>query len=182
MARIYSKTGDDGTTGSAGGQRVSKDSDLIEAYGSLDELNAILGLIRTHAIPDDMDCVLEKIQNELFALGAEISMPDGAGIGTPEVGDEEIAELEHAIDALQDRLPPLRQFILPGGSREAAELHLARTVARRAERRCVTLSRRLKINPGILRYLNRLSDLLFLQARYANQFRNVPEIPAQPKA
>lgn len=182
MARIYSKTGDEGTTGSVGGQRISKDSVLIEAYGSLDELNAVIGLIRTHAIPGDMDGVLEKIQNDLFALGAEISTPDRAGTGTAEVGDEEIAELEHAIDALQDRLTPLRQFILPGGSREAAELHLARTVARRAERRCVALSRQSKISPCVLRYLNRLSDLLFLQARYANQFRNVPEIAVRRKS
>lgn len=138
---------------------MSKDSALIEASGSLDELNALIGLVRTCTLPDGGDRVLEKTQNDLFAIGTQISTPEGSGTGIPGIGDEEIGELEREIDALEGRLSPLRQFILPGGSREAAELHLARTVARRAERRCVTLSRSTKIDPRILRYLNRLSDL-----------------------
>jgi cob(I)alamin adenosyltransferase len=175
VARIYTKTGDDGTTGLIGGQRVSKDSALIEASGSLDELNALIGLVRADTLPDEVDQVLETIQSDLFAMGTQISTPEGSGIKSPGIGDEKIGKLEHEIDALEERVSPLRQFILPGGSREAAELHLARTVARRAERHCVTLSRSSKIDPRVLRYLNRLSDLLFLLARYANQFRNVPE-------
>jgi cob(I)alamin adenosyltransferase len=176
VARIYTKTGDDGTTGLVGGQRVPKDSVLIETSGSLDELNAIIGLVRVCTLPEGVDKVLETIQNDLLAIGSQISTPEESGISIPCIGDDEVGTLEHEIDVLEERLSPLRQFILPGGSREAAELHLARTVARRAERRCITLSRSSKIDPRILRYLNRLSDLLFLLARYANQFQNVPDI------
>lgn len=182
MARIYTKTGDDGTTGLVGGQRVSKDSALIEASGSLDELNALIGLVRAHTLPDGVDRVLEIIQNDLFTIGTQISTPEGSSLGIPGIGDEEVGKLEHEIDTLENQLSPLRQFILPGGSREAAELHLARTVARRAERRCVALSRSSKMDPRILRYLNRLSDLFFLLARYANRFQNVPDLRLLRKA
>ena len=182
MARIYTKTGDDGTTGLVGGQRVSKDSALIEASGSLDELNALLGLVRTRNLPDGVSRVLETIQNDLFIIGTQISTPEVSGVSVASIGDAEVGKLEHEIDALESLLPPLRQFILPGGSREAAELHLARTVARRAERRCVALSRSSSVEPRILRYLNRLSDLFFLLARYANQFHNVPDLHVSRKA
>ena len=159
VARIYTTTGDDGTTGLVGGQRVPKDSIHIETFGTLDELNALLGVVRSHTLPEEVDPILQDIQNDLFTIGTQVSTPaDMPGQG---IGDEEITNLEHEIDALEDRLPSLRQFILPGGSKEAAALHLARTVARRAERRCVTLSRSGKIDPRILRYLNRLSDFLF---------------------
>ncbi|HTY63903.1 MAG TPA: cob(I)yrinic acid a,c-diamide adenosyltransferase [Acidobacteriota bacterium] len=176
MVRIYTKTGDDGTTGLLGGQRVTKDSPLIEASGSLDELNALIGLVRSHTLPDDVNRVLESIQNDLFTIGTQISTPEESGAKIPGIGNDEIANLEREIDTLEDRLPSLKQFILPGGAKEAAALHLARTVARRAERRCVTLTRSAKLDPRVLCYLNRLSDLLFLLARYANQFRSVPDL------
>jgi cob(I)alamin adenosyltransferase len=183
VARIYTRTGDDGTTGLAGGQRVSKDSPLIEAGGSLDELNALIGVVRSCELPGDVDRVLQRIQNDLFTIGAQIATPEGSNIKVQGICDEEIENLEHEIDALEDRLPPLRQFILPGGSSTAAALHLARTVARRAERRCVTLSRSAKIDPRVLCYLNRLSDLCFLLARHANQYKSVPALhPSRPKA
>ena len=172
MARIYTKTGDDGTTGLIGGKRVSKDSPLIEASGSLDELNALLGSVRAYSLPDKVDSLLEKIQSDLFTIGTQISTPEDAGFQIAGIGDGEIGSLESEIDALEETLPALKQFILPGGTQEAACLHLARTVARRAERRCVALSRSARVDPRILRYLNRLSDLLFLLARYANQFLN----------
>lgn len=176
VARIYTTTGDDGTTGLVGGQRVPKDSIHIETSGTLDELNALLGVVRSHTLPEEVDRVLQDIQNDLFTIGTQVSTPAECRARVREIGDEEITNLEHEIDALEDRLPSLRQFILPGGSKEAAALHLARTVARRAERRCVTLSRSAQIDPRILRYLNRLSDFLFLLARYANQFRNVADL------
>lgn len=176
MARIYTKTGDNGTTGLAGGKRVSKDSPLIEASGSLDELNAAIGSTRACSPPDNVDSLLEAIQNDLFTIGIQISTPEDAGVRISGIGEEKIGNLEREIDALEDRLPPLKNFILPGGSQEAAFLHLARTIARRAERRCVALSRSAKVDPRILRYLNRLSDLLFLLARYVNHCRNVPDL------
>jgi cob(I)alamin adenosyltransferase len=176
VAKIYTGTGDDGTTGLVGGQRVPKDSPLIEACGSLDELNAHIGVVRSCGLPDDVNRMLQNIQSNLFTIGTQIATPEGSNIKSQRISDEEVGHLEHAIDALENTLPPLRQFILPGGSMAAAALHLARTVARRAERRCVTLSRSGKIDPQVLRYLNRLSDLCFLLARYANQYQSVPEL------
>ncbi len=182
MARIYTKRGDDGSTGLVGGHRVSKDSPLIEASGSLDELNALIGVVRTYALPGDMDLAFQKIQNDLFTIGAQISTPEESGVTVQGIGDEEIGNLEREIDDLENRLPPLKQFILPGGSKEAAAVHLARTVARRAERRCVALSRSAKIDLRVLRYLNRLSDFLFLLARYANQFQGMQDLHPSRKA
>lgn len=176
VARIYTRTGDDGTTGLVGGQRVLKDSPLIEACGSLDELNAHIGVVRSCGLPDDVNTMLQNIQSDLFTIGTQIATPEGSHIKIQGISDEEIRNLEHEIDALENTLPPLRQFILPGGSSAASALHLARTVTRRAERRCVTLSRSAKIDPRVLRYLNRLSDLCFLLARYANQYQSVPEL------
>lgn len=176
VARIYTRTGDDGTTGLVGGQRAPKDSPLIEACGSLDELNAHLGVVRSCGLPDDVNAMLQNIQSDLFTIGTQIATPEGSNIKIQGISDEEVANLEHEIDALENTLPPLRQFILPGGSSAASALHLARTVARRAERRCVTLSRSGKIDPQVLRYLNRLSDLCFLLARHANQTQSVPEL------
>ena len=176
MARIYTRTGDDGTTGLVGGQRVPKDSPLIEACGSLDELNAQLGVVRSCELPDDVNTMLQNIQSDLFTIGTQIATPEGSNIKIQRISDDEVANLEHEIDALENTLLPLRQFILPGGSSAASALHLARTVARRAERRCVSLSRSAKIDPQVLHYLNRLSDLCFLLARYANQIQSVPEL------
>jgi cob(I)alamin adenosyltransferase len=176
LARIYTRTGDNGTTGLIGGKRVSKDSPSIEACGSLDELNALLGIVRSHALPDGIDGILQRIQDRLFTIGAELATPEGVEPRKKGLGDEEVRILESQIDEFENKLPPLRQFILPGGMGAAAELHLARAVARRAERHCVSLSRLDKINPQILRYLNRLSDLCFVLARYVNQQRSAPEL------
>lgn len=175
MARIYTRTGDDGTTGLIGGERVSKDSPRIEACGALDELNALLGVVRSQALPERIDRALQLVQNHLFIIGAELATPQGAERKSRDLGDEEVRSLENAIDAFEDRLQPLEQFILPGGAAAGATLHLARAVARRAERCCVSLSRHDRVNPQILRYLNRLSDLCFVLARYVNRQQSVPE-------
>jgi cob(I)alamin adenosyltransferase len=175
LARIYTRTGDDGTTGRIGGDRVSKDSPYIEACGSLDELNAVIGLIRSHSLPDRIEKILEAVQDYIFTIGAEIATPEGkarAGFG---LSEEDIRALEQEIDSFEQDLPPLKKFILPGGSIQASVLHLARAVARRAERCCVGLSRIENIDPNILRYLNRLSDLCFVMARYANLQHSIPE-------
>lgn len=175
MARIYTKTGDNGTTGLIGGKRVPKDSPYIEACGALDELNAVIGVVRSYELPDPIDSVLQLIQDDLFTIGAELANPGGINRKSPEIGDLEVERLEREIDAIEKGLKPLKQFILPGGSIPGAKLHLARAVARRAERQCVTLFRTEKIHHSILRYLNRLSDLCFVLARQVNQQKSVPE-------
>jgi cob(I)alamin adenosyltransferase len=168
LARIYTRTGDDGTTGLIGGKRVSKESPVIEAGGSLDEVNAILGVVRSHPLPAHVDEVLQTIQENLFTIGAELATPEESERRSKFLGDEDVLKLESEIDAFENGLSPLKQFIMPGGTIPGAELHVARAVARRAERQCVSLSRCQKINPRILCYLNRLSDLLFVLARCVN--------------
>ena len=167
--KIYTKTGDDGQTGLFAGPRVSKNHPRIEAYGTVDELNATLGLTRAFAPAAGLDHLLETIQHGLFAVGAELATPDPQAQGTALIDETAIAALEAAIDDNQAKLPPLRQFILPTGTPVAASLHVARGVCRRAERCFVTLQ---ESEPDIslvtLRYLNRLSDLLFVLARLAN--------------
>jgi len=176
LARIYTRTGDDGTTGLIGGKRVSKDSPSIEACGSLDELNALLGVVRSHSLPDGIDGILQRIQDRLFIIGAELATPEGVKPRNQGLSNEEVRILESHIDEFEAKLPPLRQFILPCGASAAAKLHLVRAVTRRAERYCVSLSRLEKVNPQILRYLNRLSDLCFVLARYVNQQQSGPEL------
>ena len=175
MARIYTRTGDDGTTGLVGGKRTTKDSSVIKACGTLDELNALIGVVRSCVLPDGVDKILELVQNDLFTIGMEIATPEGIARENRSIRDEDVQGLEREIDALDKDLEPLRQFILPGGAREAAQLHLVRAVARRAERYCVALSRIQKISPQVLCYLNRLSDLCFVLARYINRHQGVPE-------
>jgi len=175
MARIYTRTGDNGTTGLIGGKRVSKDSPRIEACGSLDELNALLGVARSHALPTAVDKVLELVQDRLFTIGAELAAPEGVASCSKELIDEEVRGLEKEIDAFETSLKPLKQFILPGGTAAGATLHLARAVARRAERHCVFLSRLERVPPQILRYLNRFSDLCFVLARYVNRQQSIEE-------
>jgi len=175
LARIYTRTGDDGTTGLIGGKRVSKDSPRIEACGSLDELNALLGVVRSHTLPDRVDRELQLIQNDLFTIGAELATPQGVERIDRHIRNEDVQRLEERIDSFEEGLKPLKQFILPGGAGAGAILHLARAVARRAERDCVALSRLEKINPGILSYLNRLSDLCFVLARYVNRDQSASE-------
>ncbi|MDM7997400.1 MAG: cob(I)yrinic acid a,c-diamide adenosyltransferase [Acidobacteriota bacterium] len=180
MTRIYTRTGDDGTTGQAGGGRTNKDSLLIETCGQLDELNAMIGVVRSSPIPEKADRVLALVQNELFAVGAEIMDPEGTARKGACMNAEKVENLEREIDALEKELEPLRKFILPGGAREAAEMHLTRAVARRVERRCVAVSRIQKVSPQVLCYINRLSDLFFVLARYLNRHRGVAEPQLSP--
>lgn len=175
MTRIYTKTGDDGTTGLIGGQRVAKDSPYTEAVGTLDEFNALIGVVCSHDIPPDIRSILGRVQNDLFLIGAELATPEGKEPKTRGVSEEDIRKVETEIDAVEGRVEPLKQFILPGGSPAGAHLHLARAVARRAERNCVTLSRVKKLDPKVLQYLNRLSDLCFVLARYVNRVHSIPE-------
>jgi len=175
--RIYTRTGDNGTTGLLGGQRVSKDSPRVEAYGTVDELNAHLGLAIAYlqAHPTFSE-ILQQVQNHLFVIGAELAVPVGKKPIIKPIGEEEVQALERHIDALEDTLPPLRHFILPGGAVASAALHVARTVCRRAERRVVTLFHIEPGNPHIITYLNRLADLLFVMARAVNAAEGVQDI------
>ncbi|HEY4310382.1 MAG TPA: cob(I)yrinic acid a,c-diamide adenosyltransferase [Pirellulales bacterium] len=177
--KIYTKTGDAGETGLFGGPRVPKDAPRIEAYGTVDELNALLGLVRCETLAPDIDALLARIQNELFDVGAELATPNPQAKNTATLGPKNIAALEEAIDQHEAHLAPLRQFILPGGTRPAALMHLARTVCRRAERRLVTLATTETISPTLVIYLNRLSDLLFVLARSTNQSQGCNDVPWQ---
>jgi cob(I)alamin adenosyltransferase len=176
--KIYTRTGDDGTTGLIGGSRVPKSDAAIECYGTVDELNAAIGL--AIAVADsDAAIALRQVQSELFAIGAHLATPAGhtKSATRPSVDGEWITRLEREIDAAQSALSPLRNFILPGGTEFAARLHLARTVCRRAERLIVRLAEAQPVSPVILTYINRLSDWLFVQARRANRLANQPDIP-----
>ena len=164
LTRIYTRTGDGGSTGLADRSRVPKDAPRIEAIGAVDELNSALGVLLAEGPPDAMRACLENVQNDLFDLGGELSVP-----GHAIVSKSHVERLEHELDRFNAELSPLRDFILPGGSRAAALAHAARTVCRRAERRVVTLSRKQKVAPPLRSYLNRLSDLLFVVARVLNR-------------
>ncbi len=167
--KIYTRTGDSGTTGLFGAGRVSKDHPRIEAYGTVDELNATIGLART-TISDDthMNALLTSIQEELFRIGSDLATPQESGASVPRVTSREVGDLETAIDRVDSELEPLKAFILPAGTALAAALHLSRTVCRRAERRVVELAASETINENVAIYLNRLADLLFVLARAAN--------------
>ncbi len=175
--KIYTKTGDAGTTGLFGGGRVSKASDRVDAYGAVDELNSALGLARTLRFDDDVDALLELIQSELFTVGAELATLPGRSSGSAPVSDAEVAVLERAIDRWQAELPTLQSFVLPGGAEAAAHLHVARTVCRRAERRVVALAATEDVRGEVMRYLNRLGDLLFVLARLANLRAGIVDVP-----
>ena len=181
--KIYTKTGDDGTTGLFGGGRVPKDEARVEAYGTIDELNSVVGLVRAGAAPDDIDAVLAGVQEDLFVVGAELATVAGKEDKLPMalLGDARAALLEGAIDRMEESLAPLTSFIMPGGSPAGALLHQARTVCRRAERRVLSASRQTPIRPEILVYLNRLSDFLFVAARRANHVAGVPDVPWAPR-
>ncbi len=168
--KIYTKTGDAGDTGLFGGPRVPKDDARVEAYGEIDELNALLGLVRASGADRDLDALLGEVQERLFTMGAELATPPGARAraALPTFDPAWTARLEAAIDGLEAELPPLRNFVLPGGTPLAAWLHAARAVCRRAERRVVALHRHEPVAPALLTFLNRLSDLLFVAARIAN--------------
>jgi cob(I)alamin adenosyltransferase len=173
ISRVYTKTGDQGQTSLVGGERVSKASLRVNAYGDVDELNCVIGLSRTRTIDQEIDDVLGLIQNDLFTLGADLASP--SEIEVPRIGEQFTKNLEELADRFLVELEPLKEFILPGGAEAGAVLHLARTVARRAERRAVALSEVEQLNPETIVYLNRLSDLLFILARVVNHRAGVPE-------
>ena len=160
LSKIYTRTGDDGTTGLGDGTRVAKDSARVNAYGTVDEANSTIGLLLAAELPDGVRELLTRIQHQLFDLGGELCIPGHAA-----VFDADVDALEARLDHYNDDLPPLKDFILPGGGEAAARCHVARTVVRRAERDTVTLSRHDAVRPQAIRYLNRLSDLLFVLAR-----------------
>ena len=160
LSRIYTRTGDDGSTGLGDGSRVGKDSARVAAYGTVDEANSTIGLLLAAGVPDDIRDLLTMVQHQLFDLGGELCIPGHAAID-----DADIDRLEQQLDHYNDALPPLKEFILPGGGDAAARCHIARTVVRRAERETVALARVETVRPQPIRYLNRLSDLLFVLAR-----------------
>jgi len=185
LSKIYTRGGDKGLTSLVGGARVPKDSHRLEAYGTVDELNAIVGLVRTFALDYETGLgadyawyseMLRRIQNELFDVGSELATPpDGDYPGMHRMGEAEVEQLEREIDLMNEALEPLKSFTLPGGGKLNAFLHQARTVCRRAERVCWTLSREESVNEQLLIYLNRLSDHLFVQSRWVAKRLNEPE-------
>src|SRR5581483_955487 len=178
--RIYTRTGDRGDTGLFGGGRVPKDHPRVEAYGDVDELNAVLGLARSVEMMPRIDEVLVPVQRDLFSIGALLATPNPEKVRQQlekaRIDDDRIAQLERAIDDCEAELEPLTAFILPGGTPKAAALHVARTVCRRAERRVIALAHEVEIPPIVVTYLNRLSDLLFVLARLANRRAGAAEV------
>jgi cob(I)alamin adenosyltransferase len=171
LSKIYTRTGDNGTTGLGDGSRVPKDGARIEAIGNVDELNSALGMLLSEGIPEDVDELLTQIQHELFDLGGELSIP-----GHVAINEQHVARLESSLDALNADLPPLKEFILPGGSRAAALAHVARTICRRAERSIVTLGQTEQLPETPQHYLNRLSDFLFVLCRVLNRYANRDDV------
>ena len=169
MTRIYTRAGDAGETSLGDGSRVPKTDPRIEAYGAVDELNSLLGLALAGELPDEFRPWLEQVQNDLFDLGADLSVPLEDERERLRVTTEQVERLEELCDLVNERLEPLKSFILPGGTESASRLHVARSVCRRAERLAVDLDGKGSVNPAALAYLNRLSDLLFILARAANE-------------
>lgn len=177
LTRIYTGKGDDGTTALSGGQRVAKDSLRVQAYGTVDELNAVLGIALAVGLTDEVAEALREIQNELFHLGSDLSFreEDKRKKAVPHIESRHVEKLEGHIDRMVDEVGPLQNFILPGGSHAAATLQLARAVCRRAERDAISLAAEEEIGAHVVSYLNRLSDALFVFARYENHARSIPE-------
>jgi cob(I)alamin adenosyltransferase len=171
LSKIYTRTGDDGTTGLSDGSRVAKDTLRMHAIGEVDELNSTLGIVLTEALPDVIRVTLVRVQHDLFDLGGELSVPGHAIISA-----KHIARLERELDAMNAALAPLTNFILPGGTRAAAAAHVARAVCRRAERALVSLAHTGTVPSLLLQYLNRLSDLLFVTARALNRHAGTPDV------
>jgi cob(I)alamin adenosyltransferase len=183
LNRIYTRTGDDGTTALGSGERRAKYDLRVESYGSVDETNSVIGVARLHC-DGLVDAMLARIQNDLFDLGADLTIPaDTAPLGRAvlRIDDAQVERLEGEIDTLNEELSPLRSFVLPGGSAASAHLHVARTVSRRAERLMVALAAKESVNPAAIRYVNRLSDFLFVAARFANDkgAKDVLWVPGQ---
>jgi len=183
MMKLYTKSGDDGSTGLYSGQRVGKDCARVEAYGAIDELNSALGLAGAACAHEEISTLLRGAQNLLIDMGADLATltdPEAVTKGkereAPRITADHVKGIEWQIDEIDGKLEPLRQFILPGGCELAARLHVARTVCRGAERRCVALARGEQVNTHVLVYLNRLSDLLFALARRANQLEGVADV------
>jgi len=184
LAKIYTRRGDDGSTGLFGGPRVRKDDLRVSAYGDVDELNSALGVAREEVPEGDLRALIDVLQSELFTLGAQLATPDpeAAPKEVPRITPQQVERLEREIDRLTEQLPPMKNFILPGGSRAGAALHLCRTVCRRAERKLVELAESAPVPQEVLAYMNRLSDLLFVMARAANLRaggREIPWVPAR---
>jgi cob(I)alamin adenosyltransferase len=177
LTRIYTKTGDEGMTGLGGGQRVPKDSQRVETYGTVDELNSQIGVALATGLLERLATELSLIQNELFDLGSDLATPatSQARHPVPTVEARHVEKLERLIDEFNEVVGPLANFLLPGGSPGAAQLHVARTICRRAERAATTLAREEEVGRNVLPYLNRLSDALFVMARYENRQRGVAE-------
>jgi cob(I)alamin adenosyltransferase len=177
LTKIYTKTGDDGTTALGGRERVPKDNLRVQAYGTVDELNSLIGVALANGLSERLAETLPTIQNELFHLGSDLCFleEDKKKVPIPQIEERHLEKLEALIDEINDVVGPLKNFILPGGVTGAANLHVARTVCRRAEREVMTLSRTEGVGAYVLPYLNRLSDALFVMARYENHERGVPE-------
>lgn len=173
ISKVVTKTGDRGETGLVGGKRVSKSSLRVCAYGEIDELNSLLGLASAHLDCPECTDIVEQLQHRLFTVGADLASP--SDVEVPRVTPEHVAELEEIMEGLMDELPPLEEFILPGGGPGGATLHLARTVARRCERTAVALHHESPINESVIVYINRLSDFLFVLARIVNKREQKPE-------
>lgn len=181
--KIYTKTGDKGETGLFGGKRVSKADARVATYGDVDELNSALGIVRALGPKDEVHAVIMRVQNDLFRLGSELACVPGKQdkLGLALIDEADTVVLEQSIDAFTGELAPLTSFILPGGSPQAAALHAARTIARRAERATVTLAQIEPLRPEVIKYLNRLSDWLFVAARFENSKRGVSDIAWEPR-
>lgn len=178
ITKVYTRTGDDGTTALGAGQRVAKDSLRVQTYGTVDELNSHVGAAIASGVEPDLAKALRRIQNDLFHLGSDLCVTeeDKAARAVPRVEPRHVESLERKIDELSADLAPLENFVLPGGTPGAAQLHVARAVCRRAERLAVTLSRAEKIGDQVVVYLNRLSDLLFVMARWENRKKKTPDV------
>lgn len=179
--KIYTKTGDSGTTSLFGGTRISKDDLRIEAYGTVDELNSFIGLLNSTFEEATQNYFLTEVQKRLFTIGANLASDPEKKLVTPDIMDEDIHTLENAMDTMDQLLEPLRNFILPGGDVAVAYAHVCRTVCRRAERRVVTLDRMSGVDSKVIIYLNRLSDYFFVLSRYIGHTRDLPEIPWIPR-
>ncbi len=175
--KIYTRSGDAGSTGLIGGTRVPKDHVRIEAYGTVDELNAFLGLARSHDVGEEIDRLLATIQHSLFSVGAELATEKPQEANTRWIGESQVQMLEQSIDHFESQLPPLTQFILPAGHPATAALHVARAVCRRAERRVVSLAGTADVSEQLVIYLNRLGDLLFVLSRVVTQMAGLEEQP-----
>jgi len=177
--KIYTKTGDDGTTGVQGGKRISKSNLRIKAYGMVDELNANIGLVLSKKFDDDIENLLRNIQNDLFVVGSDLSNPDLTNMKN-RITTEMVTNVEKTIDRLENELPPITNFILPGGHEVASLIHISRTIARRAETIVISLNEKEKINDECIKFLNRLSDLLFVVARIVNKKNGFNDIIWKP--